>query len=234
MVLGRRAHRHAAVAPHRTGDRRVVALGAAAREHDLAGQAPDDLGDPVTGVVDGPTPGGRSGGRRSGWRSRRRGTAASPRWRPDASAWSPHGRGRRAARSPDQATADPRSAGGGTAAATALTARPGRVGDTTRGGEVDRPALAAAGVGARTAVAGSPRRAPRPIRGRAGEVGGRLRGVRRGRRGRRRRSPVSAASTCRRGRPGRGRRCPPARARASVATAGATGGAAPARPRRRR
>ena len=46
--------RHAAVAPDRSGDRRVVALGPAAREHDLARQAPDDLGDPVPGVVDGP------------------------------------------------------------------------------------------------------------------------------------------------------------------------------------
>ena len=36
------------------GDRRVVALGAAAREHDLTGQAADDRGDPVTGVVDRP------------------------------------------------------------------------------------------------------------------------------------------------------------------------------------
>ena len=52
MVLRRRAHRHATVPPHRPGDRRVVALRPAAGEHHFPGQATDDRGDPVPGIVD--------------------------------------------------------------------------------------------------------------------------------------------------------------------------------------
>ncbi len=54
VVLRGGAQRHASVPPHRSGDRRVVALGAPAHEHDLTRQASDDLGDPVPSVVDGP------------------------------------------------------------------------------------------------------------------------------------------------------------------------------------
>jgi hypothetical protein len=53
VVLARRAERHAAVAPDGAGDRGVVALGAPAREDDLARQATDDGGDLIAGVVDG-------------------------------------------------------------------------------------------------------------------------------------------------------------------------------------
>ena len=52
VVLGRWAHRPAT--DDRADDRRVVALGAAAREDDLAWAAPDDVGDTVPGLVDGP------------------------------------------------------------------------------------------------------------------------------------------------------------------------------------
>ena len=52
VVLGGRAHGPATA--DRADDRRVVALGAAAGEHDLAWAAPDDVGDAVPCLVDGP------------------------------------------------------------------------------------------------------------------------------------------------------------------------------------
>ena len=54
VVLGGRAHGAAARRRSTPGDGGVVALGAAAGEHDLAGPAADDGGDAVAGLVDGP------------------------------------------------------------------------------------------------------------------------------------------------------------------------------------
>ncbi len=53
VVLDRRTDRDTAATSDRTGDRHVVALGAAAGEHDLVRVAADDVGDGVAGLVDG-------------------------------------------------------------------------------------------------------------------------------------------------------------------------------------
>ncbi len=53
VVLDGRAHGSAAPTGDRAGDRRVVGLGAAPGEHDLARTAPDHPGDDVAGLVDG-------------------------------------------------------------------------------------------------------------------------------------------------------------------------------------
>ncbi len=51
VVLGGRAHRPPTASPHGAGDRRVVGLRAAPREHDLARAAADRVGDAVVGFV---------------------------------------------------------------------------------------------------------------------------------------------------------------------------------------
>ena len=53
MMFDGRAHRGATEPRDRSGDRRVVALGSTAGEHDLVRTAPDDRRHGVTGLVDG-------------------------------------------------------------------------------------------------------------------------------------------------------------------------------------
>ena len=125
-------------AAHRAGDGGVVALGAAAREHDLAGPAADHGGDLVAGVVDGPAGvAGESGASRSGWRSAR---TEERQHRLDRRR--PHRRRRRVVevhrvrRHRPQATAAPSGASGATiSGATSSPAPPDR--RRARGGGAD-------------------------------------------------------------------------------------------------
>ena len=72
VVLGRRADRTTASAADGSGDRRVVALGAAPREHDLAGPAADRPRPPGRATRRRHVGRrGRSGASRSGWRTAR-------------------------------------------------------------------------------------------------------------------------------------------------------------------
>ena len=71
VVLDRAAHHRAVASAEDPGDREVVGLGAAAREHELAGLAAHDIGQLLAGGVErGPGRGAPARGRRTGSRPR--------------------------------------------------------------------------------------------------------------------------------------------------------------------